>query len=209
MDKPSDPIACESELRGLYEAPTTLARLKQLDHLDRHCRNFIACSPFLVMASVASGGGADVSPRGDAPGFVLVEDDRTLVIPDRPGNNRLDTMSNLLTNPEVGLLFLIPGVDETLRVNGRAAIVTEPDLLAGMAVQGKPPTSAVRIAVREAFLHCGKALKRARLWSDDFKAPKGAIPSLGRMIVEQVKPPGVSVEEAERRVEESYRTRMY
>ena len=196
-------------LRGLYGEPTTLARLKQLDRLDAHCQNFIAHAPFLVIASGNTAGALDASPRGDAPGFVKVEDERTLLIPDRPGNNRLDTLSNLQANPEVGMIFLIPGVDETLRVNGRAELVTDSAVLATLAAQGKLPKSAVRVRVREAFLHCGKALKRSRLWSEDYKVAKGTIPSLGRMIVEQVKPPGVSVEEAEQRVEESYQTRMY
>ncbi|MSP87765.1 MAG: pyridoxamine 5'-phosphate oxidase family protein [Alphaproteobacteria bacterium] len=209
MGKPDDTTACVPGLRDLYGESTTLARLKQLDRLDTHCRNFIAHSPFLMMASAGANGALDASPRGDAPGFVAVEDDRSLLIPDRPGNNRLDTLSNLQANPEVGLIFLIPGVDETLRVNGRAELVADSAVLVTLAAQGKLPKSAVRVRVREAFLHCGKALKRSRLWSEDYKVAKGTIPSLGRMIVEQVKPPGVSVEEAEQRVEESYRTRMY
>lgn len=197
------------DLRGLYGEPTALARLKQLDRLDKHCRNFIGHSPFMVMASAGGDGALDASPRGDAPGFVAIEDDRTLLIPDRPGNNRIDTLSNLQANPEVGLIFFIPGVDETLRVNGRAELVTDPAALATLTAQGKAPKSALRVRVREAFLHCGKALKRSRLWSDDYRVAKGTIPTLGRMIVEQVNPPGVSVEEAEKRVEESYRTRLY
>jgi PPOX class probable FMN-dependent enzyme len=209
MNKPDESAACSTDLRGLYGEPSQLARLKQLDRLDKHCRTFIAHAPFLVIASAGADGGLDASPRGDAPGFVTVEDDRSLLVPDRPGNNRIDTLSNLQTNPEVGLLFLIPGIDETLRVNGRAELVTDPTILAAMTAQGKQPKSALRVRVREAFLHCGKALKRARLWSDDHKPATGAIPSLGRMIVEQVNPPGVSVEEAERRVDESYRRRMY
>lgn len=209
MDKPSDTAASAPDLRGLYGEPSAMARLKQLDHLDHHCRNFIIHSPFLVIASAGAGGGLDASPRGDAPGFVKVEDERTLLIPDRPGNNRLDTLSNLLTSPEIGLIFFIPGVDETLRVNGRVEMVTDPAVLAIMEAQGKQPKTALRVRVREVFLHCGKALKRSRLWSEDYKVAKGTIPSLGRMIVEQAKPPGVSVEEAEKRVEESYRTRMY
>ncbi|MBM3599041.1 MAG: pyridoxamine 5'-phosphate oxidase family protein [Alphaproteobacteria bacterium] len=216
MDKPDHAncpatagISCESDLRGLYGEPSQLARLKQLDHLDPHCRHFIAHAPFLVIASVGAGGGVDASPRGDAPGFVTVEDERSLLIPDRLGNNRLDTMSNLLANPEVGLIFMIPGVDETLRVNGRAELVKDAALLARMEVQGKQPKSAIRVRVRETFLHCGKALKRARLWSDDYRVAKGTIPSLGRMIVEQTRPQGITVEEADRRVEEGYKTRMY
>ncbi|MCK6451098.1 MAG: pyridoxamine 5'-phosphate oxidase family protein [Alphaproteobacteria bacterium] len=204
----------EPGLRALYPQVSELARLKQLDRLDRHCRNFIARSPFLVIGSTrpavdGSRGGTDVSPRGDAPGFVQVIDDATLVIPDRPGNNRLDTMSNLLHAPEVGLIFFIPGIDETLRVNGTASLTRDEALLARAEVNGKRPKLAIRVAVREAFLHCGKALKRARLWHDDYRVDAKTFPSLGRMIVEQVRPEGVTVEEAEKRVDESYKTRLY
>jgi hypothetical protein len=213
MDRAGDAgdacVADEAGLRALYDAPSALARLKQLDRLDRHCRHFIALSPFLVIGSTRPGHGTDVSPRGDAPGFVQVLDDRTLVIPDRPGNNRLDTMSNLTHAPEVGLIFFIPGIDETLRVNGTASLTRDPAVLARAAVNGKTPKLGIRVAVREAFLHCGKALKRARLWSDDYRVDPKTFPSLGRMIVEQVKPAGVSVEEADRRVEDGYKNRLY
>ncbi|MCC7049488.1 MAG: pyridoxamine 5'-phosphate oxidase family protein [Alphaproteobacteria bacterium] len=203
------PVADETGLRALYDAPSELARLKQLDRLDKHCRNFIAHSPFLVIGTTRPGHGTDCSPRGDAPGFVQVIDDRTLVIPDRPGNNRLDTMSNLTHAPEVGLIFLIPGVDETLRVNGRASLTRDPAVLAKAAVNGKAPKLAIQVEVREAFLHCGKALKRSRLWSQDYKVDAKTFPSLGRMIVEQVKPQGITVEEADRRVEDGYKNRLY
>ena len=203
----------ESGLRSLFPPVSELARLKQLDHLDKHCRNFIAHSPFLVIGTTrpanGSAGGTDVSPRGDAPGFVQVIDDRTLVIPDRPGNNRLDTMSNLVHEPQVGLIFFIPGIDETLRVNGTAAITQDPTVLARAEVNGKRPTVAIRVAVREAFLHCGKALKRSRLWHQDYRVDAKTFPSLGRMIVDQVRPSGVTVEQAEQRIEDAYKNRLY
>lgn len=205
---PADaPLGDEAGLRTLFAAPSEFAVKKQLDRLDRHCRNFIAHSPFLVIGSTRPDRGTDVSPRGDAPGFVQVIDDRTLAIPDRPGNNRLDTMTNLLRAPEVGLIFFIPGIDETLRVNGTARIARDAALLARAEVQGKRPNVAIVVAVREAFLHCGKALKRARLWSADFRVDAGAFPSLGRMIADQVG--GMSVETAEAAVEESYKKRLY
>lgn len=158
-----------------------------------------------MIGSTRSGKGADVSPRGDAPGFVRVIDDRTLVIPDRRGNNRLDTMSNLMHAPEVGLIFFIPGIDETLRVNGTARVVQDSALLESAGVNGKLPK--IVVAVREAFLHCGKALKRSRLWSGDYRVNHREFPSLGRMIAEQVG--GLSVADAEARVEESYKKRLY
>src|SRR5688572_10849153 len=123
-------IESESELRARFAAPGPLAVRKQLDHLDHNCRRFIALAPFLCLATSRADGLADNSPRGDAPGFVVVLDERTLAIPDRPGNNRLDSQSNIIANPNVGLLFFIPGVTETLRVNGRARITADPDLLA-------------------------------------------------------------------------------
>ena len=208
-DADADCVGDETGLRALYDAPSGLSVLKQLDHLDKHCRHFISLSPFLVIGSTRPGAGTDVSPRGDAPGFVQVIDDRTLVIPDRPGNNRLDTMSNLTHAPEIGLIFFIPGIDETLRVNGAASLTRDGDVLARAAVNGKVPKLGVQVAVREAFLHCGKALKRSRLWGQDYKVDAKTFPSLGRMIVEQVNPPGITVEEADRRVEDGYKNKMY
>ena len=124
-----DCIGDEAALRGLYQPPMELALLKQLDRLDPHCRNFLAHSPFCVIASTRPGKGTDVGPRGDAPGFARVLDDYTIAIPDRPGNNRLDTMSNIVADAEVGLLFFIPGIDETLRINGTARLSYDPQLL--------------------------------------------------------------------------------
>lgn len=201
------PIRDEPGLRGLFGEPSDLARRKQIAYLDKHCRNFIAHSPFLVIGTARPGSGTDVSPRGDAPGFVQVIDDTTLAIPDRPGNNRLDTMSNLMHAPDVGLIFFIPGIDETLRVNGSAEISRDATLLARAEVNGKRPAVAIVVKVREAFLHCGKALKRSRLWGGDYRVDAKAFPSLGRMIAEQVD--GVSVEKAEAAVAESYRKRLY
>ncbi len=199
----------EASLRGLYPQPKELAIRKQLDRLDVHCRNFIAHSPLVVVGSTRPGRGTDVSPRGDAPGFARVLDDHTIAIPDRPGNNRLDTMSNIVADAEVGLLFFIPGIDETLRVNGTARLARDPQLLAAAAVQGREPRLVILVTVREAFLHCGKALKRARLWQDDYRVERKSLPSLGRMIVEQTKPANVTVEQAEAYIENNYRTELY
>ncbi|HVM79877.1 MAG TPA: pyridoxamine 5'-phosphate oxidase family protein [Stellaceae bacterium] len=200
----------ESALRALYPAPSRLAIVKQIDRLDEHCRRFISMSPFLVIGSTRPGRGTDVSPRGDAPGFVRVLDERTLAIPDRPGNNRLDTMSNLLAEAQVGLLFLVPGLEETLRVNGTASLSRDPQLLEGSTVMGKLPRMMILVAVREVFYHCGKAIKRARLWQEDYRVDPKSVPSLGRVIVEQARlERSMSVEEADAAVERSYKQNLY
>lgn len=179
-------VTDEAALRSRYRDISDLRRQTVLDRLDEHCRNFIANSPFLVLATGDLGGAIDASPRGDAPGFVRVLDDHTLLIPDRKGNNRLDSMSNVVANAHVGLLFLIPGIGETLRVNGEARIVTDDDVLATMAVDGKTPTAALRVDVREAFLHCAKALIRSRLWEDEHRLERPAFPTLGKMLADQI-----------------------
>jgi PPOX class probable FMN-dependent enzyme len=183
---PDDLIATEADLREQFAAPGRLATLKQLDRLDHNCRRFIELSPFLCLATARPDGLADNSPRGDAPGFVQVLDERTLLIPDRPGNNRLDSMTNIVHNPNVGLLFFIPGVTETLRVNGRAKLITSRDLLARFEVRGRAPEVAILVQVVEAFLHCSKALIRSRLWEEDARVDRTALPSLGRMIADAV-----------------------
>lgn len=195
-------------LRGAYGEPSERAARKVLPTLDRHCRNFIALSPFFCLGTSRADGGADVSPRGDAPGFVRVVDDRTLLIPDRPGNNRLDSMSNIIANPNVGLIFFVPGIEETLRVNGMARVIRDPAALAGFAVNGKVPKAAILVEVREAFLHCAKALKRSRLWQDDYRVARDAFPTLGQIIKDQTQVQ-ISAEEAEERIQEGYRTRLY
>jgi PPOX class probable FMN-dependent enzyme len=209
IDSEAQTIDSESQLRGLYQEPMELALLKQLDRLDDHCRNFIAHSPFVVIGSTRPGRGTDVSPRGDAPGFARVLDANTIAIPDRPGNNRLDTMSNIVSDAEVGLLFFVPGIDETLRINGTARLSREPELLGPAAVNGREPRLVIVVTVREAFLHCGKALKRSRLWRDDYRVDKKNFPSLGRMIVEQTKPKAITVEQADTFIEDNYVTGLY
>ena len=154
-------------MRALYAAPVERALRKELDHLDRHCRRFIAYSPFVVLATADADGRQDATPRGGDPGFVHVADDHTLLLPDRPGNNRLDSLANLTQWPEVGLLFMVPGVDETLRVNGTAELRDDPDLTGRFAASGRSPRIVVQITVRQAYLHCAKALMRSRLWDPD------------------------------------------
>jgi hypothetical protein len=175
-------VGSVERLRELYKAPTARAVAKQLDRLDRHCRRFIELSPFVLIGTSGEAGRGDVSPKGDAPGFVAVVDERTLAIPDRPGNNRIDTLANLIANPEVGLLFMIPGVEETLRVNGTATIDDDAALRARFAVNGRPPATVIVVAVREAYLHCAKSIIRARLWAPEAKVDRSALPTMGEMV---------------------------
>jgi PPOX class probable FMN-dependent enzyme len=202
-------LASAAELRPLYNGPSALVRAKQIDRIDVHYRSFIARSPLVMIGSTHPERGADVSPRGDAPGFVQVLDEHHLAIPDRPGNNRLDTLENLLANPAIGLFFLVPGVEEALRVNGTARLSRTQPLLDIMAVDGKVPKLAIVVTVTEAFLHCAKALKRAPLWADDYRIDRKQLPTLGRMIVEQARPVGLTAEEADARIEADYRTNLY
>ena len=201
-----------STLRELVGSPSERAVRKQLAALDAHCRAFIQLSPFVLLGTSSASGGCDVSPKGDAAGFVLVLDDSTLVIPDRPGNRRLDSLQNILENPHVGLLFLAPGMDETLRVNGSAELVQDEDLLDRLAVDGKRPLLGILVHVEEAFLHCGKAFLRSHLWDPTAVVPRTALPSLARMISDQTRPPGRPdaehdqlVASAERTIAEAYR----
>ena len=179
-------IATLAALERLYDRPSERVLLKQIDRLDQPCRAFIAASPFLILATSGSKGG-DCSPRGDRPGFVEVEDERTLLLPDRRGNNRIDSLRNIVENPEVALIFLIPGIEQTLRVNGRAEITVDPALLARFAVDGKTPKSVVRIAVDEAFVQCPRALLRAELWNPARFAADGKVPSMGTMLASATK----------------------
>ena len=180
-------IETVEELRSSYGEPSERAVKKSLDRLDRHCRRFIELSPFVVIASSGADGRADCSPRGDAAGFVAVLDDRTVLLPDRRGNNRADSLSNVLENPYVGLLFMIPGADETLRLNGRAALTTDPILLDPLAVNGRAPRSGLVVEVEEVFLQCTKALVRAKLWANESRVDrKAALPSFGQMLADHV-----------------------
>jgi len=197
-----------------YAAVSVTAAVKDIGRIDGHMRKFISLSPICLVATADATGKQDVTPRGDPPGSFMVFDEHTIAIPDRPGNNRLDTMSNIVENPAVGLLFFIPGFDDTLRINGRATIVRDEAVLARAEVGGKRPKVAIRVEVDEAFLHCAKALKRSRLWDPGSKVDRRTMPSLGRMILEQTAPAGAkpaeaAVAEADTLVEENYRTELY
>lgn len=197
-----------SSLRECYtDQPSERARLKVQGALDGHMRKFIALSPFVCLGS-SSPTGADVTPRGDSPGFVQVLDDSTLLIPDWPGNNRLDTLMNIEANPQVGLLFLIPGFTESLRVNGVAEISLDAALLERWTVNGKHPRSVLRVTVREAFLHCGKAILRSKLWDESAKVDRSALPTYGQMLKDQTSVRDTA-EEIQASVEHAYKNGLY
>ena len=195
------------DLRSIYPEPTPLAVAKQLDHLDEFARLFIERSPFMVMATADQDGNCDASPRGDAPGFIIVLDEKRLLIPDRPGNNRVDSLQNLASNPKVGLLFFVPGVLETLRVNGRAAMVSDEATLERHVANERRPKSALEVTAEEVFFHCGKALKRGSLWDASRHAAPGEIPSLGKILSRQTGKIGEN--EADARVEHAYKAHLY
>lgn len=172
-------------LRALYAAPQERAVKKQIAALDTHCRRFIALSPFVLLATGDAAHQMDASPRGGAPGFVKVDDDGALLLPDAPGNNRLDSLENIVATGRAGLLFLIPGLDETLRVNGRATLSLAPEHLARCADARRTPKLVIRVEVDAAYLHCAKAFMRSRLWQSDAHLPAGSLPSMGQMISDQ------------------------
>jgi hypothetical protein len=172
-------------LRTLYAAPGERAVKKQIGALDRHAARFIELSPFVVLASSGAAGSVDASPRGGAAGFVKAPDAHTLLLPDAPGNNRLDSLSNIVESGRVGLLFLIPGFDETLRVNGRAVLSTDPADIARCTDDRRAPKLVIRVAVQEVYLHCAKAFMRSKLWSAESHVPRSTMPTIGQMIGDQ------------------------
>jgi PPOX class probable FMN-dependent enzyme len=181
-----DELKTPQAVRGHYEAPHPIVLRKQLDRLDRHCRAFIAASPFYVIASSDAQGRLDATPRGDPPGAVAVVDDATLLLPDRRGNNRVDTMMNIAENPHVGLLFFVPGVVETLRVNGAASITVDARQLAQLGGEGRPARAAIRVEVEEVYFQCGKALIRSELWNPERRPPPGALAPFSQVLAEQL-----------------------
>ncbi|RAK66456.1 MSMEG_1061 family FMN-dependent PPOX-type flavoprotein [Phenylobacterium kunshanense] len=182
------PTDAAAQLDTLYTPPHPVTVAKCLDHVDPHGRRFIALSPFAALATVGSNGTVDVSPRGGGPGFIRVsEDGKSLLMPDRPGNNRLDSLRNIADGSgEVGLMFMIPGVDDIYRVNGPAELVVDDALAATFAEFGKVPKSLLRITVREAYLHCPKALMRADLWGDSHRVDRSELPTLTEMVADQI-----------------------
>ena len=202
-------IATVEALREVVAPPGDGVAMKLGGRLDAFSRDFIAECPFLVLATASADGKADASPKGDDPGFVVVEDDHTLVIPDRPGNNLAFGLTNIIETGQVGLLFIIPGTTETLRVNGRAELTRDPQLLENLAARGKPAVLAIRVHVEEVFFHCAKAFIRSQLWKHETWPPKKKI-SFGAMLAAKL---DAADDEAlvtliDESVEESYRTTL-
>jgi PPOX class probable FMN-dependent enzyme len=203
-------VTTRDELRTIYKTPrpTDGSIRKELKALDGHCRSFIGKSPFVLIGSSDGAGNADVTPKGDKPGFAAVLEDQTIAIPDRPGNNRLDTLENILLNPSVGLLFLIPGMNETLRVNGDARITIDAGLRERLAVDGKEPQSVVVVTVKAAYMHCAKAFMRSDLWKPETWYDRSTLPTLGQILRDQLVLAD-SVEATDRWLDESYRQTMW
>jgi len=195
-----------SDLKRIYPDPTARVIAKARPEIDTHARKFIEMSPFCVLATSGSDGSVDASPRGGHPGFVRVEGPNFLLMPDRAGNNRIDSFKNIVEGSGLlQLIFFVPGIDETLRVGGSGTVTAEPALLAAMEEFGKPPRALLRIDVAEAYFHCGKALMRSKLWSRDTQVERDVFPSIGQVIHDQTR---LGEAETQTEVEARYRTQL-
>ena len=194
------------DLGAIYAAPTARVIAKQLARIDRHAAHFIGLSPFCVLATSGSDGSVDASPRGGNPGFVHVAGPNQLLMPDRSGNNRIDSFRNIVEGSGfLQLIFFVPGIDETLRVGGRGKLSVDPELLASMVEFGKPPRAALRVDVSEVYFHCGKALMRSKLWAGDTRVERSVMPSIGEVIHDQT---GLGEPESQEVVYERYKTQL-
>lgn len=190
-------IDSKEKLRAAYPPAKDRSVKKQLSRLDKHCLRFLSLSPFVVLSSGTVESGFDASPRGGEPGFVKAADDSTLLIPDAPGNNRLDTLENIIANGRIGLLFLIPGVDETLRVNGRASLQDEISLIEKFKNEKRAPRLVIEVKVEDVYLHCAKALMRSKLWDSTVKVERSVLPTMGQMLAEQIGEPALAESQAQ------------
>ena len=205
-----------AELDAMVPPASEGAAGKTMRRIERYARQYIGLSPFCCLATSDGKGNADVTPRGDKPGFVRVIDEKTLLVPERPGNNRMDSLRNIIQNPSLGLLFLIPGFEDTLRVNGRGRVTKDPGLLADSAVDGKLPKFGVLVSVDEAFFHCAKAFRRSGLWDPNAQVARNTMPTLARIIMDQMAevaqealPAQAEVKVWDEAIEEDYRTQLY
>ncbi len=202
-------VADKETVREIIGDPIPIVRNKEMPRLDKYCRRFIEMSPFLCLGTAsADDGHIDMSPRGDPPGFVKIIDDVTLLIPDRQGNQRVDSMLNITENPRVGLIFFLPGVEETLRVRGRVSITRDPDLLAPLALNGKSPKLGLLVEIDQVFFQCAKALIRSKLWDPATRIKRSEFPPFGQITRDQRRP-DAEVEEIEALIQESYQTKLY
>ncbi|MBO6918446.1 MAG: pyridoxamine 5'-phosphate oxidase family protein [Rhizobiaceae bacterium] len=205
-------IENEVDLRALFPPTHELAIKKEQNKIDKHAQDFIARAPFVCVGTHNDKGLSDVSPRGDAPGFVQILDETTIAIPDRPGNNRLDTLSNITHNQNIGLMFFIPGFDETLRINGEAQLTTDPKLLATMAVKGQVPKIAILVHIKELYMHCAKAFRRSKLWDPASLQDRNNMPSLMKIMLDQADEAPDDQQEMEKldaALEDAYQKSMY
>jgi uncharacterized protein len=207
MEEPMAQVKTVSELECHFGDPTVLAKKKTLDHIDVHARAFIGRSPFVVISTSDADGWPDSSPRGDPPGFVEVDGPHTLLIPDRPGNNRVDSFHNLVANPKVGLLFLVPGHSHSLRVNGTARLLTDDELCKRLSMQGKAARAVLEVTATEVFFHCGKSLIRSRLWEPGKWPDRTGLASLGTILADEIDT--IDAVTAETMVAESIAKRLY
>lgn len=197
------------EFRKEIGSPSERAVNKVISKIDDHCRKFISKSPFITLSTSNSQGQCDVSPRGDRPGFVTILDDHHLFIPERPGNKRMDSLHNIVSNPHVGLLFFIPTLGETLRINGKAYITRDPELLEKSVVNGKVPLFGIGVKVEECYVHCAKAFIRSGLWNPETWNGKETLPSMPEMIVSHAKTPNITAKEVKKDLQVSYTERLY
>jgi PPOX class probable FMN-dependent enzyme len=204
-----DIVSTEEELRSILGYPSERVARKAIPSLDQHCLDFIAKSPFLLMSTSNDLGQCDVSPRGDAPGFVHFLDENLFIIPERPGNRRIDSMRNILSNPQIGMVFIIPGLEETLRVNGRAYILRDQELLQKMEVKGRVPQLGIGVVVEECFIHCAKAFLRSQLWVKDSWTTRESLPSVAQILADHIKLSDVSAKDISEDLQESYFRRLY
>jgi PPOX class probable FMN-dependent enzyme len=201
-------LSSRDELRALYKQPGDGAVRKELKALDHHCKGFMARSPFVLIGSSDGNGNSDVTPKGDKPGFAAVLNDTTIAIPDRPGNNRLDTLENVIANPSVGLLFLIPGMNETLRVNGEARITADPALRERLQAEGRLPTTVMVVTIKAAYMHCAKAFMRSELWKPESWIDRSKLPTLGQILKDQLALAD-SAEATDRWLDDAYEKSMW
>ncbi|MGI5271167.1 pyridoxamine 5'-phosphate oxidase family protein [Nonomuraea sp. CA-218870] len=202
-------MTTEAELREIVKEPARGSWDKDIARIDEHARTIIAHSPLVLLATSDLDGTCDVSPRGDPAGSVLVLDDHRLAFADRPGNHRVDSFRNLLRNPHVGLLFLVPGMNETLRVNGRATLVSDAPFFDDLTVRGRRPRLAVLVDVEELYVHCAKAFLRSSLWQPDTWPDRGSLPSLGRIAKDHLNLRNVSVEQLDEGLAQDSATNQY
>ncbi|MBU8905405.1 MSMEG_1061 family FMN-dependent PPOX-type flavoprotein [Desertibacillus haloalkaliphilus] len=188
-------ITSEEELREIIGHPHQLVLKKSISFIDEKCKVFISTSPLLFLSTSDSHGKCDVSPRGDLPGSIKILNNKQLVIPDRPGNKRLDSILNILTNPQIGLIFLIPGVEEVLRINGRATVINDGEILSKMSLKGKTPSLGIGVDVEECFIHCPRALKESKIWSPDMWPEKEEVPAMMDIFRAHLKVNGIDLKE--------------